>query len=114
MLNRETRDTSEECEIEFRKYERYATEIYSIAHDKNWALAESCLRWALKLMLGPKLLRNSILEQQFESLQSHTHKEFHDFSILDLAAHGKCQNFLAHPGIWNKVNELWKRPRNGS
>ena len=87
VLNTELKDTYEECLAEFRKYERYATEIYANAHQKDWLLAESLL--------------------------SHTHDEFHDFSILDLAAHGKCQNFLSHPGIWNKVNELWRRPRNG-
>ena len=86
-INTDLKDTYEECSTEFRKYEQYAKEIYAYAHQKDWLLAESCL--------------------------SHTHDEFHDFSILDLAAYGKCQNFLSHPGIWNKVNELWTRPRNG-
>ena len=40
----------------------------------------------------------------------HTIK-FSEFSILEMAANGRCQKFLSHPGVWNKIMELWKLKR---
>ena len=53
------RDTVEEFQTEYRKYERYAVDIFRLAHDNDWKFTESLLL--------------------------HSHKEYHNFSIIEMA-----------------------------
>ena len=81
------RDTQLEFQAEAMKYEQRAYDVFKIAHDTNWRQAERTL--------------------------TNKHDEFHNFSVLEMAGTSGSQKFLSHPGVWNKINEIWKVKQKG-
>ena len=77
------RDTQLEFQAEAEKYEQRAYDVFKTAHDINWRKAEVTL--------------------------TQKHDEYHHFSVMEMAGTSQSQKFLSHPGVWNRINEIWTR-----
>ena len=74
-------DTMLEFQAEAKLYEQRAYDVFKVAHDTNWREAEKTL--------------------------TQEHDDYHQFSVLEMAGTSSSQQFLSHPGVWNKINEIW-------
>ena len=76
-------DTVRDFIAQAADYEERACKVFKIAHDINWRKAEETL--------------------------TYQHHDYQNYSTMEMAGLSSSQTFLAHPGVWNKITDLWKK-----
>ena len=76
-------DTVRQFIAQAADYEERACNVFKIAHDINWRRAEDTL--------------------------TYQHDDYQNYSAMEMAGLSSSQTFLSHPGVWNKITDLWKK-----